>query len=208
MTPIAQLSAASRHRRTPTMSELAVRGRRGADEHGAAERDARADQQPPWEALAEQSTGEQCDQDRPDVDQHRRCSGVHASFGGVQHDVVDREPRESADRDEHPLPARRPNPAAAGDLHGAEREASDQKPPEGERARIERVADSANGDERRCPRDHGERDCREHPPRWADRGERCACRFGEQQRSSQVCRTSSLTTRRDAPGLRACALDH
>jgi hypothetical protein len=73
----------------PLTSDVASPNYDGAGEgHGAAR------EQHPRKALAKQEPGEEGDQHRPDVHQHRRGPGVHALFGFVQHDVVGAEPEQ------------------------------------------------------------------------------------------------------------------
>ena len=82
-----------------------------ADEHHARERDRDAHDQPPREPLAQQQSGEHRDQDRADVDQHRRRAGVQVLLGGVERHVVDAEPAHAADGEQRPLPRGGPHPA-------------------------------------------------------------------------------------------------
>ena len=67
------------------------------DEHDTGEGHGDAGDQPAREALPQQQAGEDRDQDRADVDQHRRRAGVQMLLGGVERDVVDAEPAHAAD---------------------------------------------------------------------------------------------------------------
>ena len=79
----------------------------------AGEGDGAADDQRAREALAEQQPGEQREDQRPDVDQHRGGAGVDPLLGGVERDVVDAEPEQAADEQQRPVAPGRPAAAAA-----------------------------------------------------------------------------------------------
>ena len=98
-----------------------------ADDRHTAEGDQAADDQPGREALAEQHAGEQGEDQRPDVDEHRGRPRVDALLGGVERDVVDAEPEQAADQQQPPVPAGRP-PRSADHHDGAEHETPDEQP--------------------------------------------------------------------------------
>ena len=74
-------------------------GRRDADHDGARERDQAAGEKTARKTLVENEAGKNGDEDRPDVHEHRRGSGVDASLGLVQHDAVQAEPEDAEERD-------------------------------------------------------------------------------------------------------------
>jgi len=65
-----------------------LRGR-NTDDGGAEEGDGAAGEQPPRKPFAEEGAGKDGDQQRAATNQHRRRTGIDASFGRVQGDAVD-----------------------------------------------------------------------------------------------------------------------
>ena len=128
-----------------------------ADEHDPGESDRDARDQPAREALPEQQPGEDRDQDRPDVDQHRRRPGVEVLLGGVESDVVDAEPADAAHGEPGPLPAVGTHPAPAGQ-QGPEDGGADQQPAQSERPGREVLPHRADGHEGRRPGEEREGD--------------------------------------------------
>jgi hypothetical protein len=92
-------------------------------------------------------------QDGADLDQHGRGAGVELVLGGVERDVVDREPGHAAAKEQLPLAPGGRDPARAK-LQGAEQDHADREPAQGQGARADVGADRADRDERRRPRHH------------------------------------------------------
>ena len=103
------------------------------DHHSPRESYGSADQQPAWKALTEQNSGEDSDEYGADLDEHRRRRRVDALFGGVERDVVDREPEHPDAEDLNPLRTVGFDPSAPREHECAQDEAADQQPAERER---------------------------------------------------------------------------
>ena len=131
-----------------------------ADQEHPGERDTEPDEQPAREALAQQEAGEQRDQQRPDVDQHRRGAGVQVPFGGVERHVVDAEPADPAADEQRPLPAGRAHPVTAREQQ-AQHDGADQQPAERQGPGREVGAHRTDRDEGRGPREHRDDDSRD-----------------------------------------------
>src|SRR3954451_6642657 len=87
-TPPAYAAAAAMHSAAPRARVDRVLARREADDDGAGERDCAPGDQRAREALAQEQSGEQGDEDGADVDEHRGSARVDAVLGGVEDDVV------------------------------------------------------------------------------------------------------------------------
>ena len=101
------------------------------------------------------------DQDRPDVHEHRRGSGVDPLLSGVERDVVQAEPEDAADRDARQLAAAGHRRAAHED-EDPEGGAPHEEPPERERSRRELAVGEPDRDERRRPQADHHRDRADH----------------------------------------------
>ena len=124
--------ASARARRSPRQGRPRGRARRRSRSEPAAsavaaaistapaKETAGAEQQPAREPLAEQQAREQGDQDRTDADEHHGGARVDPVLRGVERDVVDGEPRDAAEHDQHPLASRGADPRPAGE-HRARR---------------------------------------------------------------------------------------
>ena len=138
----------------PARREPAV-GCRAADDDHAREGDRHAGDEAWRKALAQDEAGEDGDQDRPDVDEHRGRARVHASLGLVESDVVEAEP-EDADEGDHSQITSRGQRLAAPENDQPERQARDRQPAERERAGREVLSCVADADERRGPERDGD----------------------------------------------------
>jgi hypothetical protein len=69
-----------------------------ADQGGAGEGHDAANQQQAGKALRQQQPGQDGDEDRTNIDQHRGDTGVEVSLSGVQGHVVQAEPQQPAER--------------------------------------------------------------------------------------------------------------
>ena len=125
-------------------------GGREPDHDRAAEGDDATEHEAAREALTEQRPCEDRDQDRPDVDEHRRGAGVDPALGLVEGDVVDAEPGQAADEQGHHVAARgtgdSPRQRGCSEHDGADEQAAER-----ERSRRELAAGAADADERARP---------------------------------------------------------
>jgi hypothetical protein len=128
----------------------AVGGGRQPDDRDAGERDRATRHQRAGEALAQQPAGEQRDQDRADVDEHRGRAGIHSPLGLVQRDVVDPEPQHAAHHQPRQIAPRRQR-FAADEHDDPEDHAADQQPPERQRAPGQLLTGRPDPDERARP---------------------------------------------------------
>ena len=115
----------------------------------------------------EHEAGDDRDQHRPDIDEHRGRPGVDPPLARVQREVVGEEPQQAAQEQRGAHDAQvgaARQPLAAHDHHRAERRGRDDEARERERAGAERPPGRANADERRGPEDDGDE-------RSTDRGE-------------------------------------
>jgi hypothetical protein len=93
--------------------------------------------------------GEQRDQDRPCVDEHRRGARIDLPLGAVEDDVVEPEPEHAAEGEQRQV-APRGQRLAPHEHEHAECGARDEQPAERERPGREVVARRADADERRA----------------------------------------------------------
>ena len=100
--------------------------RRDADHDGAREGDQTAGEKPARKPFVENDAGENGDEDRPDVHEHRRGSGVDAPLGLVQDDAVDAEPEDAEEHDARQISLRRQR-FASRERQCAERNARDDE---------------------------------------------------------------------------------
>ena len=133
------------------------------DHRRPAERDREPQQQALREALAEEQPGEEGDEDRAGVDEHRRGARVEIPLGLVQRDVVHGEPEQARGDDQRQVAARRPAQPADQD-DDAQRDRPDGQPPQGQRPGREVVDDRPDPDERRRPERHGHERGRHREP--------------------------------------------
>ena len=141
------------HRTAPQPAPLVWCAVLTADQRRAGEGHDAPHQQQTRKPLAQDQTGQDGDEDRPDVDQQRGDAGIERVLGGVQRDVVDGEPQDPAEDDSAPRPPRRQR--LAPDQHQQPQgEAADQEPAERERAGLKAAPGVADPDERRGPQDH------------------------------------------------------
>ena len=93
----------------------------------ARECDRATDEQGAGEPLVKEEPSEYRDEDRADVHQHGRGSGVDPTFGLIECDVVDAEPQDAAGSDPGPCGTRR-HPLTSRHDEDAEEEAADAQP--------------------------------------------------------------------------------
>ena len=141
----------------PQPPERPLARARRRDQCDTAERDRAAEEEPAWEALAEERPGEKRDQDRTQADEHRCRAGVDLPLAGVQEEAVPGEPEEAADGNCREVAPRGERLSFDGD-HQAEDDARDDHAQERERPRREVVSGGADPDKARSPQD--ERDAR------------------------------------------------
>jgi hypothetical protein len=79
-------------------------------------------------------TGQDRDQDRPDVDEHRRSAGVHVPLGSIEGHAVDPEPRHAVDRNREQIAPGRQR-LSAGECDRTEDGAAHDQAAKRERAR-------------------------------------------------------------------------
>jgi hypothetical protein len=75
----------------PTPPRASAFGTAERDQDAARERNRAAGEQPAWEALLQEDSGQDRDQDRAGVDQHRGGAGVDPALCRIQGDAVDPE---------------------------------------------------------------------------------------------------------------------
>src|SRR5436309_6602025 len=144
------------------------RGERGdetedhADERGLARRcresdhyDAREGKSAPKQQIRCRALLQECgregdDENRRNENQHRRRSRIDASFGVVEHHIVDAEPAQTGDDAQQQLTAGRPHDRSR-EGQRAEEETAERQAAEREGAGRERAARGADADERRRP---------------------------------------------------------
>ena len=125
---------------------------RNADDDRTGEGDRHTHEQRPREALAEEEPGQERDQDRADVDEHRRRAGIHTLLGLVENGVVEPEPEHAARHEQRKLRATRPA-SSAGERERAEQKASDGEPAQAQRAGRQVLPRGTDADEGRRPED-------------------------------------------------------
>lgn len=113
-------------------------------------------QQARWKALAVKQPGEDRDEDRPDIDEHRRRAGVDQLLPGVECHEVRAEPHNAGGCDQRPVatPHRKAGPPNADE--DGEDKAGHQEAAKGERSGVEVVGHGADPDECGRPQQHGE----------------------------------------------------
>ena len=105
-----------------------------------------ADDEHPRKAFAEKEAGEYADEDWRELDEHGSSASVDSLLASIERDAVDREPGDSDQCGERPLPGCHTDQLAA-DHHGAEGDAGYEQPSEGEGTRTYVVCRIADHDE-------------------------------------------------------------
>ena len=103
----------------------------------------------------QQHAGEQRDQHRPDVDEHRRRACIDPLLRRVEQHVVGREPEQPACEQPAEIAARRQRVVARGDEQ-AQHRGGDEQAPERQRTGGDVLAGGADADERRRPEHDGD----------------------------------------------------